>query len=113
MSVGTHESPPKLREIEISRWVKETNDTRSLRVFVGRKLISLIPAHSGRFELSVPLNTGSLKIKIESGQNASAVQAPIGELEVSSTDLKGSWKIFANAQGIPFGVNHRVFVYRP
>lgn len=97
----------------IQRDVEKSDETRSLRVILGGKLIGLIPAQRGEFLLPVPKGIGSLKIKIESGQNAADDQAPIGDLNVSSPDILGSWRIFANLQGIPFGVNHRVFTYRP
>lgn len=113
IEVQSYEPAQAQGNVLIQRDVEESDETRSLRVIVGGKLIGLIPGKSGEFMLPVPIGIESMKIKIESGQNAADAQAPIGNLDVTSPDLMGSWRIFSTPQGVPFGVNHRVFIYRP
>lgn len=97
--------------ITISREVTSVEGTRSMRVFIGDRLVGLMPNSSSTHEFNAPAGT-NLKVKIESGQDPSVAQAEFGEFTISSSDITGQWTLFANAQGVPFGVNHRLYIYR-
>lgn len=105
------EIPAIQGHILVNRQVSENPDVRSLRVYAGKKLVGLLPATSGNATFAVPAGE-ALKVKIESGQDPTKKQGDFGTLEVMSPDLEGTWSLFQNAQGVPFGVNHRLFLHK-
>lgn len=98
-------------QIQITRNVEANQINRSLRVYAGNKLLGLLPATSSSVIFGVPENV-SLKIRLESGQDPSKTQAEFGHIEISSDDIRGRWDLFTSKDGLPFGVNHRLFIYR-
>lgn len=97
--------------LKITRQVDENENVRSLRVYVGDHLVGLVPNSSGETEFTIEV-TNQLKVKLESGQQIADQQADFGKLTVTSADFPGRWTLFTNREGIPFGVNHRLFIYR-
>lgn len=97
--------------IHVHRTVTQATSNRSLRVYAGNHLLGLVPAYSADTTFAVPEDT-SLKIKLESGQDPTAEQGAFGEILIYSSTITGKWELFKNNAGDPFGVNHRLFVYR-
>ena len=97
--------------VTVSREVRAAPEVRSLRVYSGDQLLGLLPASSSTASFAVAADN-NLKIKFETGQDPSVAQGEFGVLSVASPDISGEWRLFQNAQGVPFGVNHRLFIYR-
>jgi hypothetical protein len=89
---------------------------KSLKVFVGTELVTVLPKmgpdQREKFELLIPHRPGlgrrDLKIVFDSGQNPLDERDHIGELKLS---FEGSypWRLFGRSDGRPFGTNERIF----
>lgn len=95
------------------------NDSSALMIFAGKKLISLLPALKANESQSeivyLPYKEGlkkyELKIVFATGQSAYDNTDNFGEIKVNHQDLS-LWKLFSKANGEPFGVNERVFLFK-
>lgn len=90
---------------------------KSLKVFVGGELLTVLPkmngGEEGEFELRIPrketYTRQELKIVFESGQDPFDSTDTIGELSLEPS----LWRLFAGPGGKPFGTNERIFLKQP
>jgi hypothetical protein len=89
---------------------------KSLKVFVGADLVTVLPKmgpnQRNEFELRIPHRPGlsrqDLRVVFDSGQNPHDERDHIGELQLSF-EGKYPWRLFGRSDGRPFGTNERIF----
>lgn len=104
-------------KVTVSRY--STNEgAKSLKVFVGKKLVGLMPKskpyEKQRKTFFIPVeNTkkSMLKILFETGQSAFDKTDHFGEISLYHNN-KEYWELFAKRDGTPFGTNERIFLYK-
>jgi hypothetical protein len=113
---------PALPSKRIFTVTRKTNDGdgayRSLRVFVGGILVGVLPKQAPGTEVSYPVSIPAaaratrrdLKVVFESGQGPLDGHDSFGELRLT-LGSREPWRLFARADGTPFGTNERIFLF--
>ncbi|GAB4021966.1 MAG: hypothetical protein Fur0010_25130 [Bdellovibrio sp.] len=89
----------------------------SIRIVISKNVVAVLPAvvagetQEGSFFVTHQIQSNNdLKIMVDSGASSRA-KVELGTIEFSS-DVEGSWKLFAKPDGTPFGVGSHVYQFK-